>query len=540
MSIERVLPVAPEADYFGPIWSKTPAGDWQLPEYTLGWGILGWAAEWLIQPDGPNAGDPWRYTSEQARFVLWWYAIDPETGKFLYRTGTLRRCKGWGKDPVLASVACAEFVGPCRLGGWKNDEPVGIAHPAAWVQVAAVSREQTKNTMTLFPGMMSPALIAEHDIQPGKEVIYAHNGTRRIEAVTSSPRSLEGGRATFGIRNETHHWLQNNEGHEMARVMARNAGKSRDGSSRVLAITNGHLPGEDSVAEREWNAIEAGTAGADVFYDSIEAPESLDPTDRQQVRAGIILARGDSEWIDPDRTTADFLDRAITTEGEAMRFYWNRIVGSDAAWVDLDYWRACLLADGLPEAGERITLGFDGSIRDDSTALIGCRLSDGCLFPIQVWEKPRGPMGNSWQVPRTDVDKAVRRAFEEFDVARMYWDPPFWQDYGDAWAAEFGEKCVLEFWTMSITRMSKALERLHSAIVAGEARHDGSETLNRHVGNAISVTRGMNVVVNKRNQNAKIDALMAATLAYEARNDAVADGMLTTVPEPQFFNWNEL
>lgn len=530
--------LSPQA--IGPVWAKDKDDRFVLPKYTLGWQVLQWTADYLIQPDGPNSGEPWRYTNEQARFILWWYALDPETNKFAYRTGTLRRMKGWGKDPLLASVACVEFVGPCRVGGWEGDSPIAIEHPAAWVQVAAVSREQTKNTMTLFPGMMTEALIEQHSIQLGKEIIHAHNGRCRIEAVTSSPRSLEGGRATFGIRNETHHWLANNEGHAMARVMARNAGKSRDGSSRVLAITNAHLPGEDSVAEREWNAIESGSAGPDFFYDSLEAPDGLDQKDIEQVKIGIRAARGDSIWLDVDRTAADFMDRTVTSEGEAMRFYWNTIVGSDAAWLDVDEWRKLALPGEQVAAGDRITLGFDGSIRDDSTALIGCRLSDGFLFPIKIWERPQGPAGNSWSVPRTEVNDEVRKAFETYEVVRMYWDPPYWQDYGDNWSGDFGEKIVLEFWTMSIGRMSRALERLHSAVVAAEVTHNGDETLSRHVGNAIAVQRGVNVVINKRHQNTKIDAAITAALAYEARNDAVADGLLAPVPDSQFFDWNDL
>jgi hypothetical protein len=54
-----------------------------------------WAFETLLQPDGPEAGEPWRFTDEQYRFLLWWYAID-ESGRFIYRRGVLRRLKGWG------------------------------------------------------------------------------------------------------------------------------------------------------------------------------------------------------------------------------------------------------------------------------------------------------------------------------------------------------------------------------------------------------------------------------------------------------------
>ncbi|HEY9417870.1 MAG TPA: hypothetical protein VIQ30_24185 [Pseudonocardia sp.] len=62
---------------------------------TLGWQILAWQLEYLNQPDGPDAGSPWRYTNEQLKFLLWWYAID-DHGRFVYRRGCLRRMKGWG------------------------------------------------------------------------------------------------------------------------------------------------------------------------------------------------------------------------------------------------------------------------------------------------------------------------------------------------------------------------------------------------------------------------------------------------------------
>lgn len=62
---------------------------------TLGWQILEWQYDYLLQPDGPNAGQPWTYTDEQLWFVLNWYAIDGR-GRFCNRRGVLRRMKGWG------------------------------------------------------------------------------------------------------------------------------------------------------------------------------------------------------------------------------------------------------------------------------------------------------------------------------------------------------------------------------------------------------------------------------------------------------------
>jgi hypothetical protein len=189
------------------------------PDLTLGWEVLQWTADYLLQPDGPEAGEPWRFTPEQARFVLFWYAVSPQ-GRFVYRSGMFRRMKGHGKDPLAAALCCVEFVGPCRFGGFQRGELFAEPHSAAWVQVAAVSKDQTRNTMTLFPGMLSRKAIQEYRIDLGKEIIYAHEGRNRIEAVTSSPRALEGGRATFVIKNESHHWIESNEGLQMSWIIA--------------------------------------------------------------------------------------------------------------------------------------------------------------------------------------------------------------------------------------------------------------------------------------------------------------------------------
>lgn len=525
----------------GPVWQKTEDGNWLLPERTLGWEILGWTAKYLRQPDGPDVGSPWRYTPEQARLILHWYSVD-ETGAFIYSYGVMRRPKGHGKDPFAATVALVELCGPCRFSHFDDfGNAVAKSHPAPWIQIAAVNQDQTRNTFTLFPAMISDLMKDKFNIDLGRTIIYANQGRARLEAVTSAPRSLEGGRSTCVIMNETQHWLKGNDGHAMSAVIRRNAGKSRDASARAFAITNAHLPGEDSVGERDWDAYEKELAGeiapTDRLYDSIEAPDGLDPSDPAQVRLGIELARGDSHWAPLDRAVKEFMDPGVSV-AQASRFYWNKIAGSDAAWVNLDDWRACKEVKSV-ENGDRICLGFDGSLRQDSTALVACRVLDGHIWPIRIWEKPDGPLGNSWQVPREEVDGVVDKIFQDFDVFYLYCDPPHWQDYVDRWASKYGDKTVLEFNTNSGVRMAKALERLHTSILARELTQSGDETLTRHIGNAMGVDRAGGVQVNKRKKSDKIDALVAATLAYEARNDAIAAGALIN-PMAAYVSWEDL
>lgn len=204
----------PEPVHLGPTWQRNtawdgvdPLGEFVLPRWSLGWQIARWVSANLLNDEGA----PFILTFEQVRFLLWWYAVDAE-GRFAYRQGVLQRLKGWGKDPFAAVLAAVELVGPCRFAGWATKdmadlgvqagEPVARSNPRAWVQVAAVSREQTKNTMTIFGSLFTDECKAEHSIDIGKEIIYAYAGQRRIEAVTSSPKALEGNRPSLVIANE--------------------------------------------------------------------------------------------------------------------------------------------------------------------------------------------------------------------------------------------------------------------------------------------------------------------------------------------------
>lgn len=519
---------------YGPTWESDAEG-WVLPELTLGWQVLGWSSRWLRQPDGPDAGQPWRFTAEQARFVLWWYAIRPD-GRWQYPYGVLRRVKGWGKDPVGAVLAATEFVGPCRFGGFDRDgSPLAVAHPASWVQLAAVSKDQNRNTMTLFPRLFSDEAVAQFGIDVGKEIIYSAQGGR-IEAVTSSPRALEGGRSTFVLKNENQHWLSSNEGHEMAAVIDRNVVKSRDGASRALAITNAHAPGEGSDAERDWEAFQAfreGRAKADpLLYDSVEAAPDIVLADEEQLRAGIRQARGDSVWLDEDRTLQAVWDPR-TPVSLSRRFYLNQLAAAEDAWVAPHHWDAAGELFELAD-GDQVALGFDGSRTDDSTALVACRMSDGLVTLLAVWEKPSGAAGNEWEVPRGQVDGEVERAFERFDVQAMFADVHPWETYIDDWQERFGDGLAVQahkdhavgFDMRSRSKeFTAAAEKMSAALSEGLKVHDGGDVLSRHAKNARRRTNRWGISFGKEHRESarKVDALAAAVLARMAR-DAVLRG----------------
>lgn len=82
---------------------------YDLPKYTLGYEALAFAAKYLQHVDGDRAGERWVFTPRQARWILWWYAVD-ENGDWLYGQGSRRL----GKGPI----AHTEMVPTPQ--GWKK------------------------------------------------------------------------------------------------------------------------------------------------------------------------------------------------------------------------------------------------------------------------------------------------------------------------------------------------------------------------------------------------------------------------------------
>ena len=545
MEPEEQVPDVVEPFTLGPTWKRGPDGKFVLPEYTLGWHCLAWTRTYLQH----YVGKAWQYTPEQTRLTLWWYAMDPATNRFLWRDGVIQRLKGWGKDPVVASWGAFEFVGPCRFDkvadegnewGIKPGQPLGMQHPAAWVQMAAVSQDQTRNTMTLFPSILSKRAIEEYRIDLGKEIIYADKGRARIEAVTSSPRALEGGRPTATYPNETHHWLDSNSGHEMAAVIERNATKSAGGQSRTMAITNAFEPGEDSVAERTRDAYEAMDAGRAVdtglFYDSLEAPPEAKLTEAW-IEPTLKAVRGDSVWLDIPSLRASILD-VRNPPSRSQRFWYNRIAAAEDAWLARYEWDACKREDLALADGDEVVLFFDGSKSDDATGLCACRMADGMVSALGVWQKPANwPSPNSpgyvpYRVPRDDVHGVVENAFARFKVQAFFADPGsgqddddgemYWDAFIDLWGQTWGRKLALRSvvsgpkahavrWDMRDPRnqetFTEAVKRTHADVLERTLTHDGHKTLRTHVINARRRTNRWGVTIGKEHRESarKID-----------------------------------
>ena len=528
---------------------------------TLGYAAIDWIATYLAAPDRPDY-EPFILYPEQEDFLLRFYELNPKTGRRRRRRGVISRPRGWGKSPFLAAIALCEALGPVVPDGWDAaGQPVGkpwseVRTPR--VGILAVSESQTANTWAPLLEMCTGPVVDEYvGLEPMDTMVNLPRG--KIEPITSSARSVKGKPFIFAVMDQTEEWVASNGGINLFEKVKNNCAKT--GGSFVES-PNAFVPGEDSVAERSamyYKALREGRTRDDgIHYDHREAPADTDLADRESLIRGLRIAYGDASAhpdgcvlhnppCPPGHEDLDHIVATIwdpTSDPQVSRSDWlNQITHASDAWLSQPEWAACADAAKVVADGDTITLGFDGSRRrargvTDATALIGCRVSDGHLFEVGVWEQPAGPSGKDWAVPVTEVLAAVDSAFDRWNVVGMYADPAKWESHVANWEAKYAGQLSVKAtrdhpmeWWMTGGRSSlivRATEALHSAVVDGEMTHGGTYALTRHVLNARRRVSRSGIQIAKEHPDSmnKIDAAVASILAWEARSDAIAKGVL--------------
>jgi len=459
-------------------------------------------------------------TDEQARILLTWYAVD-DRGAFLYRRAIIEMAKGWGKSPFAAAIALAEFAGPVVFDGWDGDgNPVGRPWESPWIQIGAVSEDQTDNTYGALYSMLTAnnnraAGLLNIDIGRTRLYLIGKPGAV-LEPVTASAPSREGQRLNFAVLDETHLWTPRNGGVKLAATLRRNAAKM---GGRTFETTNAPILGAKSVAERSSDEAERGYRG--ILHYARRPPVEPQPewTDAE-LRAALDETYGDAHWIPRDRILSEVRDPS-TTWDDALRFYFNYRTAGSGRVVDPRIWDALAKPQDVPDQ-TLIGVGFDGSISRDATVLRGCT-TDGYSFLIRAWVPPRGEL--DWVIPRLEVKQVVAETFARYRVGKMLCDPPKWYSEIEEWQETYGAEVVEPLDTNQARRFAPAVDRWLTAIREGTHIHDGDPLTADHlraarlekVRDGDSEEDGRTkYVITKGEGRQRIDAAVTDVLAYEA------------------------
>ncbi len=534
----------------------------ELPRLTLGWEAALWTSKYLRQPNGSRAGERFVFTNRQLRYLLHWYAVQ-EDGSWVYHHGARRLAKGSGKSPFAAVLALIEFLAPVRMKDFDPDRPGGcVGRPVSMplVQIAAVSEDQTENTMRMVRAFAKKGsrLVSDYNLDPGLTRYNSEDG--KLHVLTSSSATAEGGEATFIVGDETEWWL-GSAGSEFMNTLADNLAKS---GSRMAETNNAWKPGVGSQAEATWDTwveqeeklLTQGStkSGSLLLYDAVIAPPETDMADAESLEAALRFVYGDCEWK-TDQEIRSIMTRIwhkSSRPDDSKRKYLNWPTAADDAWCDPQDWLK-IAADGMDGRpsrplvdDERIVMFFDGSKTGDATALVGCCLSDGHVFTIGVWIPTEDKA-----VDPAAVDAKVEATFERFQVVAFFADVAFWEGFTKVtWPERYRDQ--LEVWSMSGGKMPESIAfdmrsrtrefALSAELVEAEIRdgmftHDNNPVTARHVANARRYeTRWGAVSVKKETPNSpdKIDACVCVIGARMAYRLAMA-GKKPDEPNEAFF-----
>ena len=488
-----------------------------------------------------------------------WDPINPILGQsFVYRRTGMVGPQKLGKDPAEALHICIEGDGPALFAGWAGKdegwschgmgcgcgweyaydegEPKGMRWPTPLIQVTAVSEDATANTYSALVPMIRKGPLSDRIPKTSEEFIRLPGGGR-IDIVTASAKSRLGERVTHVSWGQAEQYTKANGmlgQMGVAEVQSRGlAGMGGRGSWQA----NAWDPSEASWAQREFEH-----PAPDVYIQFDRPPAGLRMTikdERWRIYRAVYPAdvrRENGGHVDLDSIDAEAVGIIAHDPAQAARFFGNQIVTGGGKAFDLAQWEALHRTGYAPADGSIIALGFDGSKTGDQTALIACELATGHLWPLGIWD----PTEHGGEVPRDEVDAAVGAAFARYKVARMYADPPYWKEELTGWQGQHGDKVVLRFETYRNRPMGFAVRSFAQAIADKSISHDGDARFALHIGNASRKSlndrddKGAPLwVIQKETPDSprKVDAAVAAVLAWEARMDAIASGAGRIEPE---------
>ena len=495
---------------------------------------------------GPLQGEAYRVEPEFRAQLYRAYEVYPQNhpraGRRRFKRVVLSMRKGTAKTEKAMQVALCEShpEGPVRCDGFDaHGQPVGRGVPSnPYIPLLAYTKDQVEDLayFVLKDIIEHSDLSEDYDVGEERILVLDERGREggKIVGLSGSPNARDGARTTWQHFDETHR-LSLPKLVEAHSTMQANLFKIVAADAWSMATTTAPEPGQGSVAEQDMRYAEMIRDGKvddpQLFYFHRQAADGAPLETPEQVREALLEASGPAvEWSgDIDALVSHFFE-PNTDRPYYCRVWlnWSEAAGDRA--FDVNRWDELGHVENVIAAGSEVTLGFDGSRFQDSTALVVTDVKTGAQMLLGLWEHDGS---EDWEVDRDDVTARVETAFETWKVRRLNADPAHWEETIAAWAGRWGKRRVVAWWTNRHKPMAYALRAYREAIEGGDVSHDSDPNLRRHLANAKRLDlhlvddEGKPLwLIGKDRQDSprKIDAAMAACLSWQARTDALGKG----------------
>lgn len=551
---------------------------------TLGDLSAAWIEHFYRHGEGDMRGEVMRLEDDFYDFLVDAYALDTVTGRRLYDLVVLSRPKGTAKSELAGAIALFEAHGPCRFDGWAKGGEVFTQYDFTYtyqpgeamgrylmdpvIRIMATEETQVGNTYGNVLANLEDEGVPLKDFLENQPGFFAGLGGVKlprprggiIKLSTAGSKSKDGGKETLGIADETH--LYTGGLKDMYNTVKRNLRKRKAAEPWYLTTTTMYRDGEQSIAEAQHKTAlavaEGKTANPRMLFDHREGTPIEDLSDEKALRASLKAAYAGRTWIDYDAMVQAAND-PTEDPADLRRYNLNQQAAGASAFVTSQQ-MAAITPTGdeavKPLAkGDVITLGFDyapGNYGEgrakgrkfrvpDATALVACRLSDMSLHPLGIWEADEATaLSTGWNPPIHEIEQTVHEAFKTYSVVAMFADPSKVETYLDSWTAKYrtqlkaiasaGRPMYRYMSGTSIGRSTKDIVALYEAIDEGAVRMFQSAAMTRHFLNArrASVPGGLKLFKRTPDSPDKIDAAVAAVLAFAAAREALNKGVTVT------------
>lgn len=518
------------------------------PWPTLGPAICDWIEANLTYGPGDMRGVPYIVEPEFRALIYRTYEVFPagargEGRRRFNRVGWNIR-KGTAKTEKAAILAACELHpdAPVRFDGWDAyGRPVGRGVVEPYVAMVAFTLEQTEELgfNVLRTILQESPLADDFDIGLERIVVLNERGHAAGKAVplTGAPGARDGARTTHNSFDETHRMTSPRliKAHT---TMLQNTYKRQMADAWSLETTTMYDPTEMSVAKDTHEYAQEVESGAvedsRLFYFYRYAPEEAPLATVDDVRIALEEASGPAvAWSGDIDGLAKHWFEPNTDKTYFRRVWLNQKVAGGGKAFDSVAWATNADAAHVVPDRAKIALGFDGAKTQDGTAIVACELSTGFMWLAGYWQSDGSDP--DWEVDPDQVEQVLEQLFDRYRVTRMYGDPYYWTTEMKSWAGRWGEKVVVEYATTLYKRIALSCAAFAGAIKGGQAKHDGGSKLAEHIGNAVRQDTNLRgdddvplwtISKERRGGPLKIDAAMAAVLAWQAANDSIAKGAL--------------